>query len=67
MPQASLPSRPAWWNIHQQALQLRDLDALQRVRTYLLPDTLAWRRLEREQAAIEVAIAALRCSARGER
>ena len=69
MRHASLPSsRPAWWAIHQQALQLFcALDALQRVRPYLLPGTLAWRRLEREQAALEVAIAALRCSARGER
>jgi hypothetical protein len=54
--------------VHQQALQLfRDLDALQRVRPYLLPGTLAWRRLEREQAAIEAAIVALRHASRADR
>ncbi len=57
--------RPEWWAIHQQALQLfRDLDALQRVRPYLVPGSLAYRRLEREQAEIERAIEALRHSAR---
>jgi hypothetical protein len=60
-----LPSHPEWWAIHQQALQLfRDFDALQRVRPYLVPSSLAYRRLEREQAEIESAIEALRRSAR---
>jgi hypothetical protein len=68
MRQASSPPRPAWWAVHQQALRLfRDLDALQRVRPYLLPGTLAWRRLEREQAAIEAAIVALRHSSCADR
>ena len=63
MRQASLPARPAWWELHQQALQLfRALDALQRVRPYLQPGTQAWRRLDREQAALEDAIENLRRS-----
>ncbi len=54
-------SCPAWWATHQQALHLfRALDALLRMRPYLLPGTLAWRRLERDQAQIEAAIEALR-------
>ncbi|HLV99098.1 MAG TPA: hypothetical protein VKT82_10525 [Ktedonobacterales bacterium] len=54
---------PAWWDSHQQALQLfRDLAALQRVRPCLERGTLAWRRLEREQAALEAAIDVLRRS-----
>ena len=54
-------SHPAWWTRHQQALRLfRALDALLRVRPSLLPGTLAWRRLERDQAQIEAAIEALR-------
>jgi hypothetical protein len=58
-------SRSGWWAIHQQALQLfRDLDALERVRPYLVPGSLAYWRLEREQAEIESAIEALRCSVR---
>lgn len=57
-------SRPEWWAIHQQALQLfRDFDALQRVRPYLVPSSLAYQRLEREQARIEAAIEALRRAA----
>lgn len=57
--------RPEWWAIHQQALQLfRDFDALQRLRPYLVPSSLAYQRLEREQARIEAAIEALRRSAR---
>lgn len=69
MRHASLPSsRPAWWSLHQQALQLfRDLDALQRVRPSLLPGTLAWRQLDREQAVLDAAIAALIYSARSDR
>jgi hypothetical protein len=58
--------RPEWWTSHQQALQLfRNFDALQRVRPYLVPSSLAYRRLEREQARIGAAIEALRRSARG--
>ncbi len=58
---------PAWWARHQQALQLfRDLDALQQVRPYLERGTLAWRRLEREQVALETAIAALSRSLRAD-
>ena len=54
-------SCPAWWTRHQQALRLfRALDALLRVRPYLQPGTLAWRRLDLEQAQIETAIEALR-------
>ncbi len=61
------PPHPKWWTIHQQALQLfRDFDALQRVRPYLVPSSLAYRRLEREQARIEAAIEALRRQARAE-
>ena len=64
MRQAVLPSpHPAWWTRHQQALQLfRDLAALHRVRPLLEQGTLAWRRLEREQASLEAAIAVLRQS-----
>jgi hypothetical protein len=59
-------SRPEWWDIHQQALQLfRDFDALQRICPYLVPSSLAYQRLEREQARIEAAIELLRRSARG--
>ena len=58
-------SRPGWWAFHQQALQLfRAIDALQRVCPYLVSGSLAYRRLEREQAEIESAIEALRRSAR---
>ncbi len=61
----SSPQRPAWWATHQQAVHLfRDFDALQRVRRLLLPNSLAYRRLEREQASIEAAIEALRRQAR---
>lgn len=69
MRQAAVPSpHPVWWTRHQQALQLfRDLDALQRVRPSLERGTLAWWRLDREQAAIEVAIAALRHAGRADR
>ena len=58
---AGSPSYPAWWSRHQQALRLfRALDALLRVRPYLQPGTLAWRRLERDQTQIEAAIETLR-------
>jgi hypothetical protein len=58
-------SRSDWWAIHQQALRLfRDFDALQQVRPYLVPSSLASRRLEREQARIETAIETLRRHAR---
>ncbi len=57
--------RPEWWAIHQQAFQMfRDYDALQRVRPYLVPSSLAYQRLEREQARIEAAIESLCCLAR---
>ena len=60
-------SYPAWWTRHQQALRLfRALDALQRVRPSLLLGTVAWRRLEREQAALETAIEVLRRSMRSD-
>lgn len=50
---------------HQQALRLfRDLDMLQRVRPLLVQGSLAWWRLDREQAALEAAIEALRQQAR---
>lgn len=58
-------TRPDWWAIHQQALHLlRDFDALQRIRPYLVPSNLAYRRLEREQARIEVALETRRRQAR---
>lgn len=60
-PPALPDAQPVWWGIHQQALQLfRDLDALQRVRPLLVPSSLAWWRLDREQATLEKAIEALR-------
>jgi hypothetical protein len=67
MSRRALPSpHPEWWAIHQQALRLfRDFDALQRVRPYLIPSSLAYQRLEHEQAQIEAAIEALRRVARG--
>lgn len=59
-PPALPDAQPVWWGIHQQALQLfRDLDALQRVRPLLVPSSLAWWRLDREQATLEKAIEAL--------
>lgn len=65
-PSASPDAQPVWRSIHQQALQLfRNFDALQRVRPYLVPSSLAYKRLEREQARIEAAIELLRRSARG--
>jgi hypothetical protein len=53
---------------HQQALRLfRALDALLRVRPYLQLGTLAWRRLDREQAQIEAAIEAMsQCRSAGQ-
>jgi hypothetical protein len=58
---SNLPAHPAWWSRHQQALHLfRELTALHRVYPYLERGTLAWRRLEREQGALEAAIEALR-------
>lgn len=53
-------TRLDWWAIHQQVLHiLRDFDALQKIRPHLAPSSLAYRRLEREQARIGAAIGTL--------
>lgn len=68
MPLPALPEAQPWWTRHQQALQLfRNLGALQRVRPMLQPGTLAWWRLDHEQAALETAIETLRLQRRADK
>lgn len=54
-------TQPERWAAHQQLVQLlRDLDTAGRVRPYLVPSSLAYQRIEREQARIEAIIESVR-------
>ena len=57
MSQFSVTARPEWWETQQRLIQLfRDFDAQQRLLHYLVPSSLAYQRLEREQAKTAAAI-----------
>ncbi len=57
MSQFTVTARPEWWETHQRLIQLfRDFDAQQRLLRYLVPSSLAYQRLEQEQAKTAAAI-----------
>ena len=57
MSQITLTTRSEWWDTQQRLIQLfRDFDAQQPLLHYLVPSSLAYQRLEREQAKIAAAI-----------
>lgn len=50
-------TRSEWWETQQRLIQLfRDFDAQQSLLRYLVPSSLAYKRLEREQAQTAAAI-----------
>ena len=57
MSQITLQARSEWWETQQRLIQLfRDFDTQQRLLRYLVPSSLAYQRLEREQAKTAAAI-----------
>lgn len=57
MSQITLTTRSEWWETQQRLIQLfRDFDAQQSLLRYLVPSSLAYKRLEREQAQTAAAI-----------